>query len=249
MKNIAVTIIFGAVALGGSAHWVIAKEKTLSQAEIAALAAKHHAALEANRKAMHEYSWQYRTEVWENDQLQWIDLVNVNLNAQGLPVFTQINRETTVARKHGIFSKKNQQKGFENVDRIVNYVADWVTWYNRMPLSRVTELFDQGAKSGVSPASANGNLLRINGINIRDSNANDRVSLWMDKENCHPMQFSFTIPVVKTLDGAAGETINAKLHYRYLRNGEAFYADHIVILVPTRNLKIKVENLNMMKKL
>ena len=89
----------------------------------------------------------------------------------------------------------------------------------------------------------------MRGRNIRDSNANDAVSLWFNAANGHPVQFAFTIPVVKSLDGATGETIEATLHYRYLRNGEAFYVDHADIRVPTRGLRIKIENLNMQQKL
>ncbi len=204
------------------------QSKLPTQKEIATMAAMHHAALQANRKVLQDYSWQYRTEVWQNEQLQWADLMNVNLDARGLPVFTQVNRQQKVPTARRIFaerSERKQREGFEEIDAVIKYVADWVTWYNRMPLSRVTELFDQAARrQGVSSASAGGQVLRINGRNIRDSNANDLVSLWMDKDSCHPLQFSFTVPVQKTADGAGGgKTITATIHYRCLRNGEKLF--------------------------
>jgi hypothetical protein len=92
-------------------------------------------------------------------------------------------------------------------------------------------------------------LLRIDGSNIRETNANDVVNLFVHAETATPVQFSFTVPVEKSLDGATGQTITVTTHYRFLRNGEAFYPDHVEIEVPSRKFKIKVENLNMSKKL
>ena len=43
-------------------------------------------------------------------------------------------------------------------------------------------------------------------------------------------------------------TINTAINYRYLQNGEAFYTDHIDVLIPTKKMHIKFENLNIQKK-
>jgi hypothetical protein len=223
-----------------------------SAQEIASLAAKHYSVVGKNRQARAEYTWQYRTEVWSKGVLQWVDLVNANLDAELKPVYTQVNREQTVDQRRGLLSRGEQRENFDQIDKEISYISEWLTFYSWMPLSRVTELFDKAARGNtVSLASNDGNLLKVEGRNIRDSDAGDFVSLYLHREAAYPVQLTFVVPVItadKDGDDPKQETITATIYYRYLRNGEAFYADHVDVAVPSRQLRLKVESLNMMKK-
>lgn len=222
-----------------------------TQKEIAELAVKHNEALAANRRVMDNYSWNYRIEVQESGVVQWVDLMNITFGANGQPVFTQINREQIVEQSRGLFGKKKkQEKGFEEKDRIIAYVIRWINAYNRLPADRVHTLFRKAAETGaVKVSPGNPNIVGLSADNVRDSNANDRLGLWFNKANGHPISFTFTVPVEKSLDGATGQTLSATINYRYLQNGEAFYPDHVDVSIPSRQMRIKVENLNMQKKL
>ena len=83
---------------------------------------------------------------------------------------------------------------------------------------------------------------------MRDPNAKDSVSLWVNKVNGHPIRFAYTIPVEKTVEGYGGAAIDTVINYRYLDDGSAFYPDHIDVVIPTKKLYIKFENLNVLKK-
>ena len=222
-----------------------------SAKDILALAEKYSSVVAKNRQARADYTWQYRTEVWSEGVLQWVDLVNANLDAELNPVYTQVNREQTVD-KRGLLGRAEQRKEFEGLDKTINYISGWITYYNAMPLSRVTELFDQAARgNAVTLASNGGELLKVEGRNIKDTNAGDFVSLYLHRDAAYPVQLTFDVPVTKTDkdgDDAKQERITATIHYRWLRNGDAYYADHVDIAVPSRQLRIKVESLNMMKK-
>ena len=227
-----------------------AKAQVPSPKEIADLAVLHNDALAANRKILENYHWNYRIEVQEDNVLQWVDLVNIKMGADGRPIFTQINREQIVEKQRGLFRKsRKQEKGFEQKDRIVEYVSKWIIAYNRLPADRIHTLFRKAAESGairVSPR--NPNLIGVSASNVRDSNANDQLSLWLNKENGHPISFSFTVPVEPGIEGFGGEKLSAVINYRYLQNGEAFYPELVDVMIPSRNLQIKVENVNIQKK-
>lgn len=50
-----------------------------SEKEIADLAVMHSDAMKANREVLKNYSNNYRVEVSKENELQWIDLVNVQI--------------------------------------------------------------------------------------------------------------------------------------------------------------------------
>ena len=91
-------------------------------------------------------------------------------------------------------------------------------------------------------------VLGVWSTNVRNSDANDKVNLWFNKQNGHPIRLSFDTPVEKGLDGATGETIKAMINYRYLKEGEGFYPAHIDVTIPSRGLTIRAEHLAARKK-
>ena len=214
------------------------------------MAVTHNEALAANRQTLENYSWNYRIEVAENGVVQWVDLVNIKMGDDGMPVFTQVNRDQIVEQERGLFGKKKkQEKGFEQKDRIISYVMKWIIAYNRLPADRVHTLFRKATETGsVQVAPGNPNIVGVSASNVRDSDANDQLMLWFNRTNGHPISFSFVVPVEKSIEGSTGETLSATINYRYLQNGEAFYPDHVDVSIPSRQLRVKVENLNMMKK-
>lgn len=220
----------------------------LTPEEAAALAMKYSKAQAANIKTMRDYTSNYRIELWQKDDLQWIDLVNVTLGDNGLPIITQVNRDK-IDKRRGLFRNRRTEKAFDKQDKIVGYALRWMLYYSRLPADRVHTLFlKAGQNSGVAESSQSPNVIGVSADNVRDSDANDIVDLWLNKQNGHPVRFSFTIPVEKTVEGFEGATINASINYRYLQNGAAFYTDHIDVLIPSKDIHIKFENLNIMKK-
>lgn len=245
MKKTLLTTLALLVSSGLFAVSAHAQAKALTQKQIADLAVKHSDAMIANRKTLETYSSNYRVEVSKNAQIQWINLVNVKIGADLNPIITQVNHDQIVAPAKGIFSKGNQTKEFEKMDEITAYTIKWITYYNRLPAPRIFTLFSQAAQNGtykVAPYSAN--VIGVWSTNIRNTNANDQVTLWFNKENGHPIKYAFVIPTQLGPDGGAtGETISATINYRYMQNGEAFYPDHIDVSIPSQEMTIKVEHL------
>jgi hypothetical protein len=222
-----------------------ANAQTPNQKEIAEMAVTHNEALAANRQVMENYSWNYRMEVRQDGVIQWVDLVNIKMGADGLPVFTQVNREQIVDQKSKLFGKKRrQEKGFEEMDREVENAIKWILFYGRLPADRIHTLFRKAAEAGTAQvAPANENLVGVTATNVRDSDAGDQVSLWFNKTNGHPVFFSFSSPA-----GGEDASIQAEINYRYLQNGEAFYPDHVDASITGKSLQIKLENVNVQKK-
>ncbi len=217
-----------------------------NEKEIADLAVMHSDAMKANREVLKNYSNNYRVEVSKDNELQWIDLVNVQIGPDQNPILTQVNRDKMTPQEKGLFGRKGrkQQEAAEEMDGIISYAMRWITYYNRLPADRVFTLFRQAARDGTyKTASSSTDIVGVWSTNVRDSNANDEVNIWFNKLNGHPVRTAFTLPVEKGLDGATGETISAVINYRYLRNGEAFYPDTIDVSIPSRGLKIRVEHL------
>ena len=220
----------------------------LSSKEAADLAVKYTKALDANRKTLKSYSSNYRIEYWEKDKLQWIDLVNVTLGNDGLPVLTQVNRDA-IDQKRGLFRKTRTDRAFGKQDKIVSYTMQWLLYYSRLPADRAQVLFSKAAQNkAVMTSDQMPNVVGVVAENVRDSDAKDLVDLWLNKQNGHPVRLSVTIPVEKDLEAFEGDTIDAVINYRYLQNGSAFYTDHIDVMIPNKDLHIKFENLNIKKK-
>ena len=216
--------------------------------DAAELSVKHAQARANNSKALASYSSNYRIELWKKNELQWIDMVNVNVKPDGLPQFTQVNRDS-VHERHGLFRNRREDRAFGKQDKIVEYALQWMIYYNRLSPDRLNTLFlKAGATNAVQTSSGNKNILGVSATNVRDSTANDFVSLWFNRTNGHPVRFSFTIPVEKTVDGYAGDKLTVVMNYRYLSDGKTFYPDHVDVFVPGKDVKIKFENLNIRKK-
>jgi hypothetical protein len=220
----------------------------LTPQEAADLAVKYSKAQAANINTLKSYSSNYRIELWEKDQLQWIDLVNVTVGDNSLPLLTQVNHDAITERK-GLFRKTRQKRATKKQDEIVGYALRWILFYSRLPADRIHTLFlKAGQNAGVTKSAQSPNVIGVYAANVRDSDANDIVNLWLNKQNGHPIRFSFTIPVEKTMEGYEGATINATINYRYLKNGKAFYTDHIDVTIPSKKIFIKLENLNIQKR-
>lgn len=217
-----------------------------TEKEIADMAVKHSDAMKANREVLRDYSNNYRVEVSKDNELQWIDLVNVQIGPDGNPILTQVNRDKMTPQEKGVFGRKGrkQQEATEEMDRIISYAMKWITYYNRLPADRVFTLFRQAARDGTfKVASYSDDIIGVWSTNVRDSNAHDEVNIWFNKQNGHPIRSAFTVPVEKGLDGATGESISAVINYRYLKSGAAFYPDTIDVTIPSRGLNIRVEHL------
>lgn len=249
MKKAFVTTL--ALVIGSGFLLNSAKAQAPTQQEIADLAVKHNDAMVANREKLKTVSSNYRVEIWKNGQLQWVDLVNVQIaGPDQKPVLTQVNRDQVVPEERGLFSKGEQKDEFKELNQITEYVFPWIIYYNRLPTDRILTLFNQAVRTGnhqFAPYSTD--VLGVWGTNIRDSNANDKVTIWFNKKNGHPSRTAFVVPVQKSPDGATGETISGIINYRYLQDGSAFYPDHIDVEIPARQVKIKVEHLATQKKL
>jgi hypothetical protein len=147
-----------------------------------------------------------------------------------------------------VTSCDKQQEAKEAMDQTIAYAMKWITYYNHLPADRVFTLFNQAVRDKSFKASANSDLVGVWSTNVRDSNSHDDVAIWFNKQNGHPTKLTFKLPVDKGLDGATGETVSAAINYRYLKNGKAFYPDHIDLVIPSRGLKIKIEHLAASKK-
>ena len=218
--------------------------------EVAALAVKHSDAMKANRAKLSKYSNNYRVEVSKEGELQWIDLVNVQVPKGKPPVLTQVNRDQVVPQEHGLLGRKErkQKEAAEEMDKVISYAMKWISYYNNLPADRVFTLFREAAKQGMAGASYSDEVLTVRASNVRDSDAGDTVTLTFYKRTGHPLRLAFDTPVAKGVDGDTPDRVTATINYRYLRDGSAFYPDHIELYIPSMNLSVKAEHLMSDKK-
>ena len=102
--------IFGIASLAPLSH-----AQKVGDKEIADLAVMHSNAMKANRAELSKYSNNYRIEVSKENQLQWIDLVNIQVAPGKPPLITQVNRDQVVPQEHGLLGrKKRKQQEYPN---------------------------------------------------------------------------------------------------------------------------------------
>ena len=208
------------------------------------MALKYTAILAKNNQMLREYSWQSRVEVFEMDKDErkplYVTLNVTRLDSKGMPQSTELNKALGGRQRHGMVRGNIQERKLKSIKESVNQVKQWILSYVYMSRGNVVNFFDRARKSD---STLYRDAVVLQGTNVAIEG--DSVSLHIDKLTGSPLSLTFFVPTSKDM------RLSATVHFRYLRDNSAFYADQVDAKVwekdDDESLNIKVENFDFSK--
>ncbi|MDF1826403.1 MAG: hypothetical protein P1U68_17290 [Verrucomicrobiales bacterium] len=172
--------------------------------------------LEKNRKALMDYSWEYRVEVVEDGTLLYVDRLSAQYNPEGKIETVRLDQELKIKERQGLLMKAGQEKRLAEVEKKIQVLKSLIGKYVYMSRGEVVDYFENGK---VTEAVGYDNALRVDGENVLTEG--DSVTLYGDRATAYPIYLIFSAPYDdKTW-------IKGEVKFRHLSQLNGFYAPRV----------------------
>ncbi|MDF2378489.1 MAG: hypothetical protein P1U81_19795 [Verrucomicrobiales bacterium] len=215
MKRIlipAVAVLSGIALLSPSP----AQEAAISSKDPGQWALLYSDTLQKNRKALMDYSWEYRVEVIEDGSLLYVDRLSANYNAQGVIETTRLDQDLKIKERQGLLFKAGQEKRLAEVEKKIQVLKQLIGRYVYMSRGEVVDFFENAR---VTEAVGYDNALRVDGENVLTEG--DSVTLYGDRATAFPIHLIFSAPYDEKT------WIKGEVKFRHLAQLGGFYAPRV----------------------
>lgn len=172
--------------------------------------------LRKNRKALMDYSWQYRVEVIENGSLLFVDRLSANYNVEGKIETMRLDQDLKIKERHGLLLKAGQEKRLAEIEKKIQVLKGLIGQYVYMSRGQVVDFFENAA---VTEAVGYDNALRVDGENVLTDG--DSVTLYGNRATAFPIYLIFSAPY------DAKTWIKGEVKFRHLDQLGGFYAPRV----------------------
>ncbi|MEM1442828.1 MAG: hypothetical protein AAGF67_10835 [Verrucomicrobiota bacterium] len=188
--------------------------------------------LAKNRKALMDYSWEYRVEVVENGKLLYVDRLSARYGTDGVIETTRLDQELKIKERQGPLLKAGQEKRLAEVEKKIQVLKKLIGQYVYMSRGQVVDFFESAT---VTEAVGIENALRVDGEDILTEG--DSVTLYGDRATTFPIQLLFSAPYDnKTY-------IKGDIKFRHLEQLGGFYAPRVSAEFETKSALGKTTSL------
>tara|TARA_R110002096_G_scaffold88884_7_gene202822 strand:- start:1781 stop:2515 length:735 start_codon:yes stop_codon:yes gene_type:complete len=199
--------------------------------------------LDSNRKALGVYSWQYRVEVMEDNELLYVDLLEAGYDRLGNLQTTRVGQELKIKERHGPLSRAGQEGRLREIEEKIEFLKEVIRSYVYMSRGEVVDFFD---KAETTEAVGYNNALRVDGENVL--NEGDSITLFGDLGTAQPIFLTFSVPFDDKV------RVDCSIQFRHLRGNGAFYGAEVTAnfvelkkIGKSKALSIEVESFDFIK--
>ncbi len=172
--------------------------------------------LSKNRDRLKDYSWQYRVEVRENNELLYVDHLDAKYGNDGRVVTQRIGQDLKIKARHGLLLKAGQETRLKDAEAKIEFLKKAIGDYVYMTPGQVVDFFSKARKT---EAVGYDNALRADAEGVLVEG--DSVTLIGDKSTAFPIYIAFSAPV------DAKTAIRCEVYFRHLRQVGAFYGPKV----------------------
>ncbi len=175
-------------------------------------AIKYSGVLDANKKALGAYTWQYRLEVKENSELLYVDLLQGRHDTAGNLQITRINQDLKIKHRIDPLRAAGQENRLKEIAGKIAFLKQVIRAYVYMSRGQAVDFFDKARKSD---ALGYNHTLRLDATDV--ITPGDSVTLFADKSSAQPVFLSFSAPADDNTQA------NCEIRFRQLRGSGIFY--------------------------
>ena len=172
--------------------------------------------LAKNRERLKDYSWQYRVEVRENNELLYVDHLDAKYGNDGRVVTQRVGQDLKIKARQGLLLKAGQEARLKDTEAKIEFLKKAIGDYVYMTRGQVVDFFTKARKT---EAVGYENALRADGESVLVKG--DSVTLIGDKSTAFPIYLAFSAPV------DAKTSIRCEVYFRHLRQVGAFYGPKV----------------------
>jgi hypothetical protein len=193
------------------------------------MAAQISEARKANAALMRQYTWNSRTEVIENNEIKDTLIELVNYTPDGMLVRSVLN-DQKAPLPMGFLRRAIAEDERKKLEEYLTDVRGLLEQYANPTEGKILDFLNQATTSG--PDSAG--LFEMTGRNVMVPG--DIFSMWTDARTRHTRKIQVTT-------NYKGDPANLTATYQTLSSGLTYMA-FAEITVPTRQLRVQVQNFN-----
>jgi|GEM_PF-451434 hypothetical protein len=202
--------------LGVSLHDAAAQAPITTSKDPGQWALIYSDVLSKNRDRLKDYSWQYRVEVRENNELLYVDHLDAKYGDDGRVVTQRVGQDLKIKARHGLLLKAGQEARLKDTEAKIDFLKKAIGDYVYMTRGQVVDFFTKARKT---EAVGYENALRADGESVLVKG--DSVTLIGDKSTAFPIYIAFSAPV------DAKTAIRCEVYFRHLRQVGAFYGPKV----------------------
>lgn len=196
--------------------------------------------LAKNRDNLKPYTWIYRVEVKENNELLFVDHLDAHYGNDGRVATQRVAQDLKIKPRHGLLLKAGQEARLKDAETKIEFMKNAIGNYVYMTRGQVVDFFTKARKT---EAVGYDNALRADAENVLVKG--DSVTLIGDKSTAFPIYLAFSTPV----DGKT--SVRCEVYFRHLRQANAFYGPRVTgefTQSGGKNLRIDVESYDYLAK-
>jgi len=202
-----------------------------AQPDPVAMASGYAQEAQQNAALIRQYSWKMRIEVTVKDDTKPPKIYQMRFDADGKPQKTLLTAEEKQKKMRGVRGRV-QKKKMKAMKEWAGELADVVKKYTTPTPGTMLDFY---AKAKTTP-EADGTV-KVAGTGFMQPG--DSATFWIDQQTGGVQRFTFTT----TLDG---DPITGEVQYSRVQTGPS-YAAHMVIEVPAKKVRAKVETFDYVK--
>lgn len=172
--------------------------------------------LSKNRDSLKPYTWLYRVEVKENDQLLYVDHLDAHYGNDGRVATQRVAQDLKIKARQGLLLKAGQEARLKDAEAKIEFMKNAIGNYVYMTRGQVVDFFTKARKT---EAVGYDNALRADAENVLAKG--DSITLIGDKSTAFPIYLAFSTPV----DGKT--SVRCEVYFRHLRQANAFYGPRV----------------------
>lgn len=172
--------------------------------------------LTKNRERLKDYSWQYRVEVRENNELLYVDHLDAHYGNDGHVVTQRVAQDLKIKARQGLLLKAGQEARLKETEAKIEFMKKAIGDYVYMTRGQVVDFFTKARKT---EAVGYDNALRADAESVLVKG--DSVTLIGDKSTAFPIYLAFSTPV------DAKTSVRCEVYFRHLRQVGAFYGPRV----------------------
>lgn len=193
------------------------------------MAAQISEARKANAALMRQYTWNSRTEVIENNDIKDTLIEMVNYAPDGMLTRSVLNDQQAPLPR-GFLRRAIAEDERKKLEEYLTDVRGLLEQYANPTEGKILDFLNQAATSGPDAAG----LFEMTGRNVMVPG--DIFSMWTDARTRHTRKIQVTT-------NYKGDPANVTATYQTLASGLTYMA-FAEITVPTRQLRVQVQNFN-----
>lgn len=207
-------------------HFTPAQDQMAAKAETAIEIAD---ARKANAKLMHEYTWESRTELLENGQIEDLRLEQVQYGPDGSLQRMALNKQGA-SLPFGFLRRAIAENKREQTEAYLKGLRGLLDQYTLPTAGKVLDFMDKATVT----LSDDGRLILMSGTNVVIPD--DSLSVWTEAATRHTHK-------IQVNSFFQGDAVNLTATFTTLPTGLT-HVGFAEVIVPVKNLSVQVQNFN-----